>query len=69
MTATRPDQILAEFARLRVANPDPALESVRMALLIEDVFRFTLADDQINPGVLGGGETLRNLIDASIPSR
>jgi hypothetical protein len=65
VTAVRPDRILAEFARLRDAESDPALEAVRTALLVEDVFGFTLSDGQINSETLGDAEALRNLIDAS----
>ena len=69
MTAVRPELILAEFARLRDANPDPALEAVRMALLVEDAFGIALSDRQIDPAVLGDPESLRNLVDVSATPR
>lgn len=68
MTAVRPDLILAELARLRGADPDPVLEAMRMALLIEDVFGITLSDEQIDPS-LGNPETLQNLVNVPTPPR
>lgn len=65
MIAVRPDLILAEFSHLRDANPDPVLETVRTALLIEDAFGITLTDAQIDPSVLGDPALLRELVVTS----
>lgn len=69
MTALRPELILAEFARLRDANPDPALEAVRVALLVEDAFGITLSDGQIDPAVLCDPGSRRTLIVGSTTPR
>lgn len=68
MTTVRPDLILAELSRLRHANPDPALDAVRVALLVEDVFGITLSDGQIDPATVGDPESLHDLvIDLTTP--
>lgn len=69
MTTVRPDSVLAEFARLRDADPDPALEAVRTALLVEDVFGITLSDSQIDPATLTDPASLRNLVDVATTPR
>ena len=56
------DRFLSEFERLRTQGADPALEAVRTAILVEDVFGIVLSDDQIDPRTLGSSESLRELI-------
>lgn len=67
MSAVGPERILAEFSRLRDANPDPALEAVRTALLVEDVFGITLSDHQIGPELLGDLASLHNVNFSTTP--
>jgi hypothetical protein len=69
MTAADPDRILAEFAELRVADPDPELAAVRMAMVVEDVFGVTLSDEQIDAAVLGDPTAVRRLLAASAGPR
>ena len=56
------DHVLAEYEHQRKAYADPALEAVRTAIFVEDVFGLTLSDDQINPAVLTDPVALRELV-------
>ena len=42
------DRLLVEREHLRARHNDPALASLGMAILIEDVFGITLTDEQIS---------------------
>ncbi|GAA3706775.1 hypothetical protein GCM10022204_25810 [Microlunatus aurantiacus] len=68
MNADLIDQLLAEYEQQRTAYADPALEAVRTAIFLEDVFGITLRDDQIDLAVLTDPIALRVLIsDAAVP--
>jgi len=69
VTGADPDRILAEFAQLRPADPDPELAAVRMALMVEDVFDVTLTDEQLDPGTLADPAALRALLAGSTTPR
>lgn len=69
MTTPRPDAILAEFERLRDPHPDPELEAVRAALLVEDVFGITVRDQEIDLAVLGDPASLSRLVSQASGSR
>jgi hypothetical protein len=45
-------QVLRDHAALRRGDADPELDAVRAAILIEDVFRVTLSDADIDPATL-----------------
>lgn len=62
MNADLIDQVLAEYEHQRKAYADPALEAVRTAIFVEDVFGITLRDDQIDPAVLTDPAALRVLV-------
>ena len=62
MNADLIDQVLAEYEHQRTAYADPALEAVRTAIFVEDVFGITLRDDQIDPAVLTDPTALRGLM-------
>ena len=65
MTGADPDRILAEFAQLRPADPDPELAAVRTALMVEDVFGVTLSEAQLDPATLADPAALRALLAGS----
>jgi hypothetical protein len=46
-------RILTDYGAVCQPNPDPELEAVRTAVLIEDVFDVVLSDAEIDPGLLG----------------
>lgn len=69
MSAIAVDRVLSEFAHVRAADPEQALEAVRLALLIEDVFGITLTDAQIEAGLLCDAETLPALVARAVASR
>ena len=56
------EQILREYDALRDPAGDPEQEAVRAAVLVEDVFGITLTDAEIDAGVLGSAEGLRDLV-------
>lgn len=65
MNADLVDQVLAEYEHQRKAHADPALEAVRTAIFVEDVFGITLRDDQIDPAVLTDPAALRVLVSSA----
>jgi len=69
VTGANPDRVLAEFAQLRAADPDPELAAVRMALMVEDVFDVTLTDAQFDPVALADPVALRGLLAGSTTPR
>lgn len=68
MTTPLLDRVLAELDQLSPESADPELETVRLALLIEDVLGVTLTDQQISRDFLLNREALRSLLaDAATP--
>jgi hypothetical protein len=55
-------QVLHDYAALRGGDTDAELESVRAAILIEDVFGVTLSDAEINPAVLADASAVAALL-------
>jgi hypothetical protein len=57
------EQIVAEWAETRVSDGDAESESVRLAVLLEDVFDVTLTDAEIDVRLLAdpalAAETVR----------
>ncbi len=69
MTFVDPSRVLDEFTRMRAADPDPTLEAVRTALVVEDVFGIALTDGDIDPAVLGDVAKLRSLVATGCSSQ
>jgi hypothetical protein len=69
VNSTLVDRVLAEYAHLREADPDPGLEAVRIAIFLEDVFGVTLRDEQIDVAVLSDADALRVLLTGSASPR
>lgn len=59
------DRLLGEYAHHRNTGTDPELEAVRTALFVEDAFGIVLADDQLDPALLGDPAALRTLLTGS----
>lgn len=62
MNRDRIEQILGDYAALRLPDADPELEAVRTAILLEDVFGITLADADIDPALLTDRSAVANLV-------
>jgi len=56
------EQVLADYAALHRCDPDPELEAVHAAILIEDVFGVTLPEAEINPAVLADASAVAALV-------
>jgi hypothetical protein len=56
------EQVLRDHAALRRGDADPELDAVRAAILIEDVFRVTLSDADIDPASLADPPTVAALV-------
>lgn len=69
MTITVIDRLITEFAHLADPKMEPALEAVRMAILLEDVVGISLTDDQIDPAIMGDPAAIRSLLTESLRSR
>ena len=61
------DRLLAEAVHLPPDGGDPARDSLRWAILLEDVLGVVLSDEQITSGPLTDPERLRALVAASPP--
>jgi hypothetical protein len=48
------EQVLRDYEALRRPDTDPELETVRVAILLEDVFDIALSDAEIDPAMLAG---------------
>jgi hypothetical protein len=53
MTPSYVERVLREFQALRDPAGDPALEAVKAAVFLEDVFGITLEETEIDPELLG----------------
>lgn len=56
-------RILADYGAVCQPNPDPELEAVRTAVLIEGVFDVVLSDAEIDPGQLGSASGVAALVN------
>jgi hypothetical protein len=56
------EQVLRDYAALRRGGTDPELDAVRAAILIEDVFRVTLSDADIDLAVLADAPSVAALV-------
>ena len=56
------EQVLGDYMALRRDDTDPQLDAVRAAILIEDVFKITLSDTDIDPAVLADPRAVAALV-------
>jgi hypothetical protein len=55
-------QVLREYETMRRPDPDPELQTVRVAILLEDVFDIALSDAEIDPAVLADYSAVAALV-------
>lgn len=58
----RIEQILRDDKAVRVPDPDPELEALQRAILLEDVFELTLSDDEIDSAALGSPGSAQDVV-------
>ena len=63
MNREQADEVLADFAALTDPRAEPALEAVKAALMLEDVFGIRLSDSDIDPTVLSDPVAVSGLLD------
>jgi hypothetical protein len=56
------EQILRDYDASHCPGTDPALEAVRAAIMLEDVFGIALSDSEIDPAVLAGSSAMSALV-------
>jgi hypothetical protein len=56
------EQVIRDYHAFRRPDADPALEAVRVAILLEDVFAVTLSDAEIDPVVLADPAAVAALV-------
>jgi hypothetical protein len=56
------EQVLRDYEALRRDDTDPELEAVRTAILIEDAFKITLSDAEIDHAVIGTPSGVATLV-------
>ncbi|MBI3212924.1 MAG: hypothetical protein HYZ38_03820 [Mycobacterium sp.] len=63
MNREQADEVLADFAALTDPRAETALEAVKAALMLEDVFGIRLSDSDIDPTVLSDPVAVSGLLD------
>jgi len=56
------EQVLRDYYALRRPDTDPELEAVRVAILLEDVFKIRLSDAEIDAAVLTEVSSVAGLV-------
>ena len=62
MDPDRVDQVLTDFFDLPVVHADVELESIKTALMLEDVFGVRLSDDDIGSNSLSTAAEIKELL-------
>ena len=56
------EQVLQDYEALRRPETDPELETVRLTILLEDVFGIVLPDTEIDPALLVDASAVAALV-------
>jgi hypothetical protein len=56
------EQILADFEQLHDPHAEPALEAVKAAIMLEEVFGIRLSDNEIDPALLAHTPAMKDLV-------
>jgi hypothetical protein len=63
------EQVLRDDAAVRAPDPDPELEALHRAILLEDVFDITLSDQEIHPSSLGTAPAVHHMVSRHLDGR
>ena len=63
------EQVLRDDAAVRVPDPDPELEALHRAILLEDIFDVTLSDQEIHPSSLGTSAGVHRVVARHLGGR
>jgi hypothetical protein len=62
MRSSHAERVLREYQAMRDPAGDPALEAVKAAVFLEDVFGITLSETEIDPELLGTEAGMRAVL-------
>lgn len=63
------ERVLRDDAVVRAPDPDPVLEALHRAILLEDAFDITLSDQEIQPSSLGTSAAAYRVVTRHLDGR